>query len=417
MNNNVTRRLLVVGAGIGQVHLVKKARSQGIHVTVLTLPGPYPCIELADDVIYCDVFDREKAAAEAKARGIDAVVSDQNDLMVPTVAYIAEKLGLPGNSFDQVQAYCNKNRFRDNCDKLGIPVPKHVAVDSVGFDFSNFDGAFPLIVKPADSQSSVGVRRVDNDAELREALAFALNKSFSHTAIVEEFFVGKEIVCEGFIDGGEYRLLDFADRKYFDLGELQIPSQTLFPSNINPDLLDRVVEYERKMAAYIKPAFAITHSEYLIDEESNEIRVVESALRGGGVYISSHLIPYATGIDVNDVLLKKALGESVDVESPFASRKEAAAGYISFYLREGTIVSVAGLDEIKSFDFVKEVFLDDIKVGATVEKFAHKGSRKGPILIVGKDRDELERNAARVKETLKVEVQNESGNVSGVLWE
>ena len=318
MNNNATRRLLVVGAGIGQVHLVKKARSQGIHVTVLTLPGPYPCIELADDVIYCDVFDREKAAAEAKARGIDAVVSDQNDLMVPTVAYIAEKLGLPGNSFDQVQAYCNKNRFRDNCDKLGIPVPKHVAVDSVGFDFSNFDGAFPLIVKPADSQSSVGVRRVDNDAELREALAFALNKSFSHTAIVEEFFVGKEIVCEGFIDGGEYRLLDFADRKYFDLGELQIPSQTLFPSNINPDLLDRVVEYERKMAAYIKPAFAITHSEYLIDEESNEIRVVESALRGGGVYISSHLIPYATGIDVNDVLLKKALGESVDVESPFA---------------------------------------------------------------------------------------------------
>ena len=61
--------------------------------------------------------------------------------------------------------------------------------------------------------------------------------------------------------------------------------------------------------------------------------------------------------------------------------------------------------------------MDDIKVGATVEKFAHKGSRKGPILIVGKDRDELERNAARVKETLKVEVQNESGNVSGVLWE
>ena len=69
MKNNVTRRLLVVGAGIGQVHLVKKARSQGIHVTVLTLPGPYPCIELADDVIYCDVFDREKAAAEAKKEG------------------------------------------------------------------------------------------------------------------------------------------------------------------------------------------------------------------------------------------------------------------------------------------------------------------------------------------------------------
>ena len=117
------------------------------------------------------------------------------------------------------------------------------------------------------------------------------------------------------------------------------------------------------------------------------------------------------------MLLKKALGEPVDVAAAFASRKDAAAGYISFYLREGTIVSVAGLDEIKSFDFVKEVFLDDIKAGATVEKFAHKGSRKGPILIVGKDRDELERNAARVKETLKVEVQDTTGAVSGASWE
>lgn len=416
MKNNVTRRLLVIGAGIGQVHLVKKARSQGIHVTVLTLPGSYPCIELADDVIYCDVFDREKAASEAKARGIDAVVSDQNDLMTPTVAYIAEKLGLPGNSFEQVQAYCNKNRFRDNCDKLGIPVPKHIAVDNVDFNFSRFDGAFPLIVKPADSQSSVGVRRVENDGELREALAFALSKSFSHTAIVEEFFVGKEIVCEGFIDGGEYRLLAFADRKYFELGELQIPSQTLFPSGVKQELLDRVVECEKKMAAYIKPAFAITHSEYLIDEESNEIRVVESALRGGGVYISSHLIPYATGIDINSVLIDKALNRNVDVEAVFAERKDAAAGYVCFYLPEGEIVSVDGIDELLAFDCVKATFLDEMKPGQRAQKIVHKGLRQGPILVVGKDREELDRNVAKVQQTLKIKVKTDAGAIADAVW-
>lgn len=409
--------LLIVGAGIGQVHLIKKALSQGIRVTVVTQPGSYPGTALADDVIYCDIFAREQVVEEARKHGISAITSDQNDLMMPTVAYVAEKLGLPGNTFEQVQAYCNKNRFRNNCDKLGIPVPKHVAVDSVDFDFSNFDGRFPLIVKPSDSQSSVGVRRVDKEAELREALAFALSKSYTHTAIVEEFFVGKEIVCEGFIESGNYRLLAFADRKYFDLGELQIPSQTLFPSGLKPELLNRVVECEKKMAAYIRPAFAITHSEYLINEESNEIRVVESALRGGGVYISSHLIPYATGIDINSVLLKKVLDEPIDVDTVFASRKESAAGYLSFYLRAGTIVSVSGLDEIRSFDFVRAVFSDEIKVGATIEKPAHKGSRKGPILIVGKNRDELELNAALVKRTFKVEVRDSSGDISGALWE
>ena len=417
MNNNATRRLLVVGAGIGQVHLVKKARSQGIHVTVLTLPGPYPCIELADDVIYCDVFDREKAAAEAKARGIDAVVSDQNDLMVPTVAYIAEKLGLPGNSFAQAQSYCDKNVFRANCDRVGVPAPKHVEVLSPDFDPSTFDAPLPWIVKPGVQQSSVGVKRIDSLDELRPALDFAIKKSFNGKAILEEFFIGKELVCEGFIENGEFRLLGFADCFYFDMKDMLIRGSMFFPSRVKPEIMERIVGYEKKMAAFTRPNFSILYSEYLVNETTDEIRVVESALRGSAMYASSHLIPYSTGIDINDVLLKKALGEPVDVAAAFASRKDAAAGYISFYLREGTIVSVAGLDEIKSFDFVKEVFLDDIKTGATVEKFAHKGSRKGPILIVGKDRDELERNAARVKETLKVEVQDTTGAVSGASWE
>lgn len=409
--------LLIVGAGIGQVHIIKKAQARGVRVTVVTQEGNYPGIQLADDVIYCNVFSRNQVVEEARKRGITAVTSDQNDLMAPTVAYVAEKLGLPGYSFAQAESYCNKNTFRNNCDKLGIPVPKHIAVSDVDFDFSSFDGAFPWIVKPADSQSSIGVQRVDSLAELKPALEFALSKSFSHTAIVEEFFAGKEIVCEGFIDDGQYRLLSFADRKYFDLNNLQIPSQTLFPSLVKQELLDKILTYEEKMAAYIKPAFAITHSEYLVNEETDEIRVVESALRGGGVYISSHLIPYATGIDVNDLLLSKALGEPIDVDAVFAKRKNAAAGYVCFYLPEGVITSVQGVEELNALDCVKNVFLDEIAVGSRSEKIVHKGLRKGPILVVGKDRAELDANVYKVRETLKVESCDVSGNIRGIQWD
>lgn len=415
-NNEIMPKLLVVGAGVGQVNLIEKARKQGIHVTVVTQPGPYPGIAIADDVIYCDIFAREQVAEEAKKRGITAVTSDQNDLMMPTVAYVAEKLGLPGNKYEQVQAYFNKNRFRDNCDKLGIPVPKHIAVDCVNFDFFDFNPFFPLIVKPADSQSSVGVRRVENDAELREALAFALSKSFSHTAIVEEFFEGKEIVCEGFIDDGEYRLLAFADRKYFELSGLQIPSQTLFPSSVRPELLECVLECERKMAAFIKPAFAITHSEYLIDEKSNEIRIVESALRGGGCYISSHLIPYATGIDINDMLLAKVLGMNIDLDSILTTRKDSAAGYVCFHLPKGVISSVDGIHDLLAFDFVKAAFLNEIKLEQRAQMIFHKGMRQGPILVIGKDREELDRNVAIIQQTLRITVRTDSGVVSGVVW-
>ena len=98
------QKLLVIGAGIGQVPILEKARERGVHTTAVTLPGNQPGIALADDVFYCDIFDRDRIVEWARTNKITAVTSDQNDLMNPTVAYVAEKLGLPGNRFDQVMA-------------------------------------------------------------------------------------------------------------------------------------------------------------------------------------------------------------------------------------------------------------------------------------------------------------------------
>lgn len=410
-------KLLVIGAGIGQVPIINKAKAKGISVTVVTKPGNFSGIDIADEVFECDIYDRDAIVKYAKQNGITAVISDQNDLMNPTVAYVAEKLGLPGNRFDQVMAYCNKNTFRDNCDRLGIPVPKHIAVESEAFDYTTFDCPFPWIVKPADSQSSIGVQRVDTPEEFYEALRFALSVSRTHSAIVEEFFFGKEIVCEGFIENGQYHLLSFADRKYFNLPNLMIPTQTVFPSVLDETLLAEVIRYEEKMAAYVDPAFGIVHSEYLVNDEKREIRIVESALRGGGVYISSHLIPFATGIDINEILLKKALGRPCDVSATFDNKQQKAAGYVCFYLPEGTVKSVSGVQQIKDYPFVRMVCVDDIKAGDKTEKMLHKGLRKGPILVTGDDRADLEKNIATVQQTLKIEVVAPDGRVNGICWE
>ena len=410
------QKLLVIGAGIGQVPILEKAKRRGVHTTAVTLPGNQPGIALADDVFYCDIFDRDAIVKWALENKITAVTSDQNDLMNPTVAYVAEKLGLPGNRFDQVMAYCNKNTYVSNCDKIGNPAPRHIAVSDADYDGGGFECPLPWIVKPADSQSSVGVQKIERMDQLKPALEAALSHSKSGSAIVEEFFTGREIVCEGFIEDGMFYLLAFADRKYFALKDLMIPSQTLFPSQVRADLLEKVLECERRMAAYIDPAFAIVHSEYLVNEQTGQICVVESALRGGGVYISSHLVPFATGIDINEVLLKKALGEPIDVRKVFTDRNDAAAGYICFYLPEGTVREVCGLEELQRLPFVKMACLDTIKPGQKTEPMLHKGLRKGPILVTGKDRSELERNILIVQDTLKITVESPEGKLQGIIW-
>ena len=410
------KKLLIIGAGIGQINLVKKAKELGCHVTVVTIPGNWPALELADDVWYIDIYDRDKIVERAKHENISAVTSDQNDLMMPTVAYVAEKLGLPGNTFEQVNSYCNKNTFRKNCDLIGVPSPKHIEVNDINFDFSSFDCKMPWIVKPADSQSSIGVRRVDSINEVKPALKDAIMSSRTHSAIVEEFFFGKELVCEGFIENGKYFNLGFADRKYFNLDNLMIPSQTLFPSIIEDKIKEKIINYESRMAAYIKPSFCITHSEYLYNELTGEIRIIETALRGGGVFISSHLIPYSTGIDINDILLKKVLGIYVDVYGQFMNKKSLAAGYVCFYLEDGIIDSIEGIEKIKSMPFVKMMKISDIQPGLKANKITYKGDRRGPFIVCGNTRKELENNILKIQNTFCVSIKNKDIVCSGIIW-
>ena len=407
------KNVLVIGAGIGQTNIVKLARKKGCHVTVVSIKGDYPCIPMADAFFECDIYDRDRIVEYARNNHIDAVLSDQNDLMMPTVAYVAEKLSLPGNSFIQQLSYTDKNMFRNICDKLNVPVPKHTAVCSELFP-ADFNASFPWIIKPADSQSSIGITKISTMDEYFQAIKLALSKSKKHEAIVEEFFVGTEFVCEGFVYEGKYYNLMFGDRRYFE-GTL-LPCKTLFPSNVlNISVQNQIIECEAKIAAEVDPSFGIVHSEYLVNQKTGEFRIIDTALRGGGVYISSHLVPLTTGIDINSILLNCALGEKVDIDEAMSKKGKKASAYVCFNLPEGIIESVRGVDEIKAIPNI--AFFDDtnLTIGTYTGKMEVKGNRKGPIIVHAEDRNELEKIIDKVEETLSIIVSGYNGK-SQIIW-
>lgn len=411
----MSKKILVIGAGIGQINLCRIIKGRGYTLIVVTIPGDYPCIALADKVYYIDIYNRDEIVRVAKEERINAVISDQNDLMMPTVAYVADALGLPGNSFEQVQCYCNKNIFRDNCDKLGIPSPEHCRVSTAEIPVSFANIPYPWIVKPEDSQSSIGVAKVNNKEEYKKAIDYALWKSKNKVAIVEEFFVGREIVAEGFIYNGIYYNLGIADRRYFDIENIFIPSQTIFPSTISEDLQKKIIGFEQNYTDYVKPNFGIVHSEYLINETTGNIRVVESALRGGGVYISSHLVPLFTGININGILLDCSLGEKTNVDDIISQKYNHAAAYICFTLPTGIVKSIEGLDKVSRLSYVHKCDVL-VKLGEEIKPMTYKGQRLGPIIISGENRFEIEEYINEIKTILKIQVQNSQNELHGIIW-
>ncbi len=410
------RKLMVVGAGVCQVPIIRKARARGYAVLAVSAPGDYPGLRLADRAFEIDVRETEAIGAVARAEGIRGILTDQTDLPVPTVARVAERLGLPGIDPDCAVRFTHKAAMREACEAIGVPVPRHGTAATLAEAGQAGEAiGYPLVVKPVDSQGSRGVRRIRDPAGLAAGFHEALAHSAAGAVILEELVPGREIVVEGFFSGGVFANLAVGDRVYFKLPDVFIPKATLFPARLPPALEEKVRRLNRRLVTALAPRFAITHSEFLVDERTGDVRLVETAARGGGVFISSDLIPLASGFDANEALIELACGERDALAVDEARLSGKAAGYLCFTVPAGIVEEVRGADELRSLPGVHAAHLDGLEPGTPTTPMRDKTMRRGPILLRGDTREELDRTMEQVRETLRVRVKTSRGT-EGIRW-
>ena len=87
---------MVIAGGAWQCPIVKSAKKMGHFVICSNLYEDSPAFQFADVGIVADVLDKDKNLEIAREYRPDAVLTEQSDIAVPTVAYIAEQLGLKG---------------------------------------------------------------------------------------------------------------------------------------------------------------------------------------------------------------------------------------------------------------------------------------------------------------------------------
>jgi carbamoyl-phosphate synthase large subunit len=148
--------------------------------------------------------------------------------------------------------------------------------------------------------------------------------------------------------------------------------------------------------------------------DGDEVYLMETAARGGGVFISSDLISLSTGLHVEDFLLDIATGKRTTL--PELLPQQCYCGYMAFYVPVGTVTAIEGLEEVKNLPYVHRNQLAELYVGKTT-KAAHTDKTSRLALIVhGATRDELNARMAHIRETLQVKVETPEG-VRGLIWE
>lgn len=407
---------MILGAGKFQIPIIESAGKMGFETIVVSAAGKYPGFEIADKSYEVDVREKEKILEIAQKEEICGITTDQTDLPVATVAYVAEEMGLPGIGYDCALRITNKVQCRNHCKRIGFPIPEF-------FEASTFEEAqkgarrigFPLVVKPSDSQGSRGVSMVNDSDALANKFHNALAYSATKTVLLEEFFAGKEINVVGFVSNFVCTNLMTGCKEHFDLPDMFISKKGIYPAPLAGDLKRSIVDLNCRLFESLGPKFGITFGQYRVNEETGRICLMEAAIRSPGNFTSSHLVPLLCGIDVLPLLIELVSGIRDTVKIGESKPRNRVVGFVHFYLPEGIISRINGIDEVKSLPGVQKVELDDLRVGVKTERIKDTTGRRGPIVFAGRDRQACEEVIERIMATLSVDVDT-SGGINGILW-
>lgn len=359
------------------------------------------------EVIACDTNDpavlRDTIVGSFRRESI-ACVTTTSDFYVPTVADLAEWLGLPGPAGEAVRICREKHRSRSVLTAAGCRQPAFTSV-TAGEDIDSAMAGltFPRVVKPSDESGSQGVLLARDAAQARRHIDGLLavhhnarGQVSAGVALVEEYLDGNEVSVETFGQAGEIHVVGLTLKTvsppphFVELGHR-------FPADLPPRVEEAVLGEVRSALAACGLRHGPAHTEVKLTAGGPVVVEINPRLAGGRI---PTLIQYATGIDLVDQQVRQAAGHGLDL-----SRSRDLHAGIQFIVApaSGTLRRITGEDDALSVPGIERVDIT-VSPGATVSTPTHALQRIGSVIATGRTRSDVDRSLARATKEITVHV-------------
>ncbi len=382
------KKLMILGAGIYQVPLIKKSKEMGIYTIVVSIPGPYPGFAFADKVYYIDTTDSENILKIAKEEKIDGIITAGTDVAVTTVGKVCDKLGLKGISYEAAEIANNKSKMKDAYEAAGVRTAKYKQIPFSDNDIKkSIEGLnFPLIFKVVDSSGSRGIEKVASIEEIDAVVERIKPYTKLDYFIAEEFLVGEEFGAQAYIEDGEIKfILPHGD--YVFQGDTGVPVGHFVPYNLDADILDDAKVQLQKAAGAMKLNNCAMNVDFILC--NGKTYVLEIGGRSGATCLSEMVSIYY-GFNYYEKMIRVSLGEDVDFSS---DKCVPCAAMLLKSDKKGKIVTQINNNTDNS---VIEVQFD-YQPGDTVEKFRIGPHRIGHVIVIG---DTIEQAVSNLENAL-----------------
>ncbi len=337
---------------IPSVRLAKKKRWQVLVVAKEVLDKIQ---NMADSVEFKDLSDKHtifETARKYKDRwGLDGVFTAGTDFST-TVAWVAEKLNLPGIPYRVALAATDKSRMRSVFRESGIHGPDYYTANR-STEWAMFARrlSFPLVVKPVDNMGARGVRRVNNEEELIEAASEAIQHSRAGKAIVEDYLEGPELSLDAIVYHGKVTVCGVADR-HICFPPYFVEMGHTIPSNLKKESIEQAVHLFSRGILALGIENGAAKGDIKLTPEGPVVGEIAARLSGG--YMSGWTFPLSSGIEVTEAALNIAVGLPPGDLTQRCFMHSAERAFISI---PGRVGEIHGVQDAREVDGVQELFL------------------------------------------------------------
>lgn len=394
------KKLLILGGKAATVNVVQQAKKMGLYTVVSNITPNGQAWDLADETLVAGSEEHEKLVQYIKENQIDGIMTGSAEFQIINMIQLCEKANLPCYaSTDQWKICQDKRNFKDLCKKYNVPgVPEFQINDELS------ENDFPVIVKPVDGCSSIGISVCRNNKELAIAKEHALNASQSKKILIERYIDngGLTHVIKYVVVDGKFYMQIMGDRYVLNKG--LITAITLFPSRNTQLYLDTIDSNVRDMFLSIGYKNGVFFFQAL--PEQDKIYIYEMGLRTGGG-MTYKLTQATSGNNDLEMLIRYAITgkmcEQDDLKciDPFLNGKKGAS--LAIPLRTGTIAQIKGANVIAKIPGVVN-FTNFCEEGSTIE-MQHINTLSqlyGRIMVVKDNEKELYETLYFIRNTIQI---------------
>ena len=392
----MAKKLMVLGGGVSQLPLIRRAKELGLRVIVVSKAGDYPGLLLADSVWEIDTTDAEGIAAAALREKIDGVCTTGTDVAIPAVGRTAAALGMAGVPYESALLCSDKRKMKEALVRSGIRTAPFVTVSNEEEARAAFErfGA-PVMFKAVDGAASKGIVRVDSPEHIGYAFSVAMAHTRKREIIVEAFIQGVEFGAQAFVYRNKLMfVLSHGDTMFH--GDAGVPVGHYMPLELSAAAQ---ADVERTLVNSVR-ALGMNHCAVNADLMlcGDEVYVLEIGARAGATCLPELVSTYL-GFDYYEQMIRAALG--MRPQFPMVQSAQPCACCLLMSPADGRIARQAyggGADP----DVLDVSF--DYDVGDTVRRFRIGTDRIGHVIAKGANAAAATAALERARAAIAIEI-------------